>query len=80
MPLKAVLTTAIILKLVGDTSIADIDLQVVTIRQLQFVVDQFTKNGQVLKNKINKMGMSKVKIPSIEWFGGEKAKLKGFLI
>ena len=47
--------------------------------QLQFVIDQFIKNRQVLKNKINKMGMFKVKILSIKRFRGEKVKLKGFL-
>jgi hypothetical protein len=32
-----------------------------------------------LENKINEMGISKVKMPSIEWFKGKKIKLKGFL-
>ena len=71
--------TATILKLIGDISIANIDLQVVIMGQLQFVIDQFIKNRQVLKNKINKMGMFKVKILSIKRFRGEKVKLKGFL-
>ena len=79
MPLKIAPTTATILKSVSDTSIADIDSQVVTMGQLQFIVDQLTENGQVLKNKINKMGMSKVKILLIKWFRGEKVKFKEFL-
>ena len=35
---------------------------------------------QALKNKINKIGMVKVKILLIKRFIGEKAKLKEFLI
>ena len=79
MLLKAALTTAIILGLISDTSITNTDLQVVIIGQLQFIIDQLTGNRQALKNKINKMGMSKVKMPLIKRFSGEKAKLKGFL-
>ena len=80
MLLKVAPTTATTLKLVGDISIANTDSQVVTMGQLQFVINQLTKNRQVLENKINKMGISKVKMPSIELFRGKKAKLKGFLI
>ena len=65
--------------LVDNTNIADIDLQVVTIGQLQAIIDQFISNRQALENKINKMGMSKIKILLIERFSGKKAKLKGFL-
>jgi hypothetical protein len=36
-------------------------------------------NRQALKNKINKIEISKIKMPSIERFKGEKAKLKIFL-
>jgi hypothetical protein len=79
MPPKAILITATTLKLVGDTSIANTDLQVVMIRQLCKVVNQLTNNGIVLDDKINSMGMSKVKMPLIERFSREKAKLKGFL-
>jgi hypothetical protein len=32
-----------------------------------------------LDDKINSIGISKVKMPLIERFSGEKAKLKGFL-
>jgi hypothetical protein len=39
MPPKITLTTATTLGLVGDTNIADIDLQVVIIGQLQVVVN-----------------------------------------
>ena len=79
MLLKAILTTAITLRLVGDISIANTDLQVVIIGQLCKVVNQLINNSVALNDKINSIGMSKVKIPSIKRFSGEKAKLKGFL-
>jgi hypothetical protein len=79
MPPKITLTTATTLRLVGDTSIANIDLQVVTMGQLYKVVNQLTNNGIVLNNKINSIGMSKVKIPLIKKFSREKVKLKRFL-
>ena len=47
--------------------------------QLCKVVNQLTNNSVVLDNKINSIGMSKVKMPSIKKFSGEKVKLKGFL-
>jgi hypothetical protein len=47
--------------------------------QLQAVVNQLTNNGIVLNNKINSIGMSKVKMPLIKRFSGEKVKFKGFL-
>jgi hypothetical protein len=77
---KITLTMATILELVGDTSIADIDLQVVIMGQLYKVVDQLTNNSVVLDDKINSIGIFKVKMPSIKRFSGEKVKLKGFLI
>ena len=79
MPLKAISMTATALELVGNTSIADTDLQVVMMGQLQVIVDQLTGNRQVLENKITEMGISKVKMLSVKRFSGEKAKLKGFL-
>jgi hypothetical protein len=68
------------LRLIGNTNMADIDSQIVTMGQLYKVVNQLTNNGVVLDNKINSIGISKVKMPSIKRFSGEKAKLKGFLI
>ena len=56
MPLKVIFITATALGLVGDTNIANMDLQVVMIGQLQQIVNQLTSNGQALKNKITKMG------------------------
>jgi hypothetical protein len=47
--------------------------------QLCEVVNQLINNGVVLDNKINSIKISKVKMPSIKRFSGEKVKLKGFL-
>jgi hypothetical protein len=47
--------------------------------QLYKVVNQLISNSVVLNNKINSIEMSKVKMPSIKRFSGEKVKLKGFL-
>ena len=67
--------------LVENTSIAEItDLQVVTILQLQEVINQLIANGIVLDVKINSIGIIKVKILLVKRFKGEKFKLKGFLI
>jgi hypothetical protein len=80
MPPKIIPTIAITLGSVGNTSIANTDSQVVTMGQLYKVVNQLTNNSVVLDNKINSIGISKVKIPLIKRFSGEKVKLKGFLI
>ena len=79
MPLKVIPITATALRLVGDTNIANMDLQVVIIGQLQQIVNQLTGNGQVLENKITEIGISKIKMPLIKRFSGEKTKFKGFL-
>ena len=79
MPPKATPTTATASGSVGDTSIANTDSQVVTMGQLQAIINQLTGNRQALENKITEMGISKVKMPSIKRFSGKKAKLKGFL-
>jgi hypothetical protein len=47
--------------------------------QLCKVINQLTNNGVVLNNKINSMGIFKVKMPLIKRFSGEKVKLKRFL-
>ena len=62
-----------------DISIADTDLQVVIIGQLQQIVNQLTSNRQALENKINEIDISKIKMPLVKRFSGKKAKLKGFL-
>jgi hypothetical protein len=79
MPPKITPTTATTLGLVSNTSIADTDSQVVTMGQLYKVVNQFTNNSVALNDKINSIGILKVKMPSIKRFSGEKAKFKGFL-
>jgi hypothetical protein len=68
MPPKITLTTAMTLILV------------IIMGQLQAIVNQFTNNSIALNNKINSIGVSKVKMPLIKRFSGEKVKLKGFLI
>jgi hypothetical protein len=47
--------------------------------QLRKVVNQLINNSVVLDNKINSIGILKVKMPLIEKFSREKIKLKGFL-
>ena len=79
MPLKAIFIMVTASGSVSDTNIANMDLQVVIIGQLQQIVDQLTSNGQVLENKITEIGISKVKMLSVERFSNKKAKLKGFL-
>jgi hypothetical protein len=79
MPPKITPTTAITLRLVSNTNIANTDLQVVIIRQLQAVINQLINNGIALNDKINSIKMSKVKILLIKKFSREKVKLKGFL-
>jgi hypothetical protein len=76
---KIILTMATTLRLVGDTNIADTDSQIVMMGQLYKVVNQLTNNNIALNNKINSIGISKVKMPSIKRFSKEKVKLKGFL-
>ena len=80
MPLKVTPITATASRLISNINIADIDLQVVIIGQLQQIINQLTSNRQALKNKIAKIGIFKIKMLSIKRFSGEKAKLKEFLI
>jgi hypothetical protein len=47
--------------------------------QLYEVVNQLISNSVVLDNKINSIGMFKVKMPLIKRFNEEKVKFKGFL-
>ena len=63
----------------GDTSMADIDSQLITQGQLQEMVNYLQDNNRILKERINRIGVVKVKLPLIKWFIGEKLKLKGFL-
>jgi hypothetical protein len=79
MPPKTTPTIAMTLRSVGNTNIANTDSQVVIIGQLYKIVNQLTNNSVALDNKINSIGISKVKMPLIKRFSGEKVKLKGFL-
>jgi len=36
-------------------------------------------NNTILKERLNSIGIAKIKLPLIKWFTGEKLKLKGFL-
>jgi hypothetical protein len=65
--------------LVGDTNIANTNLQVVIMGQLQVVVNQLTNNSIALNDKINSIGILKVKMLLIKRFSREKVKLKEFL-
>ena len=79
MPPKVIPTIVTASGLIGNTNIANMDLQVVIIGQLQQIINQLTGNGQALENKITKIGIFKVKMPSVKRFSGKKVKLKGFL-
>ena len=86
MPPKALVTTPLMVATTlksgssGDTSIANTNLQLVITGQLQEIVNQLTTNNRLLKERVNKMGAVKIKLPSIKRFVGEKLKLKEFLI
>ena len=68
------------LNLGTNTSIVDTNLQLATVRQLQEIVNRLIDNNRLLKEKINGIGVVKVKLPLIKRFLREKAKLLGFLI
>ena len=79
MLLKVIPITVTTLGLVEDTSIAEIDLQVVIVVQLQEVINTLIVNRTLLENRLNKIGIIKVKILLVKRFKGEKSKLRGFL-
>src|SRR6266702_833081 len=64
--------------IVEDESIKD--SQVVTMKQLREIVNHINNNTQALDNKVNEIGMTKVKLLSIEHFNGTRSKLKEFLL
>ena len=78
-PVAIILMVATTLGL-GDTSMVDMDLQVVIRGQLQEIVDCLLDNNRILKERINGISVAKVKLPLIEQFLGERLKLKGFLM
>ena len=72
---------ATMLRLGNDTSIAeDTNSQLVTVGQLQEIVDRLIDNNRILKERIRGISAAKVKLPLIKQFLGEKLKLKEFLI
>ena len=79
MLLKAIPITATASGSAENTSIAETDLQLVTVAQLQEVIDQITANRTLLENRLNIISMAKIKMPLVERFRGEKFKLKEFL-
>ena len=76
---KAIFMTVTASESVSNTSITNTDSQVVIIGQLQQIINQLISNRQALENKIAKLGISKIKMPSVKKFNGKKAKFKGFL-
>jgi len=44
------------------------------------MVNRLIDNNRILKERINRIGAAKVKLPLIKQFLGEKLKLKGFLM
>src|SRR6266700_1004768 len=49
-------------------------------KQLREIVDYMNNNTQALDNKVNEIGMTKVKLLSIECFNRTRLKLKEFLL
>src|SRR5438445_5208184 len=49
-------------------------------KQLREIVDYINNNTQALDNKVNEIGMTKVKLLSIERFDSTRSKLKEFLL
>jgi len=86
MPPKAPVITSGLSTLRRDDDISIVnndttqDLQIAMIKELREVVKQINNNQLVLDNKVNKIGLSRVKLLSIERFNGTRLKLKGFLL
>ena len=79
MPPKVIPTTATTSRSVGNISIANINLQGVTVAQLQEVINTLIVNRTSLENRLNKMDIIKVKMLLVKRFRGGKFKLRGFL-
>jgi len=43
------------------------------------MVNRLIDNNTILKNRLNDIGMQKIKLPLIKRFIGDRLKLKGFL-
>ena len=67
-----------------DTSIVEnkstTNSQMVTMGQLRQIVDQMNDNLQALNNKVSEIGMTKVKLLSIERFNSTRLRFKRFLL
>ena len=79
-PVITLLTAVITLGTSKDVSMSNTSLQLVTVGQLQEMVNQLTENNIILKSRINGIGATKVKLLLVKRFLGDKVKLKGFLI
>ena len=84
MPLKALVITLLMavttLGTSKDVSILNASLQLVTVGQLQKMVNQLIENNIIFKSHINRIGAAKVKLLLVRRFLEDKIKLKGFLI
>ena len=72
------LMVAITLGISKDVSMLNASLQLVTVGQLQEIVNWLTKNNIILKSCINRIRVAKVKLSLVKHFLGDKIKLKGF--
>jgi len=43
------------------------------------MVNRLIDNNAILKNRLNNIGIQKIKLPLIKRFAGDRLKLKGFL-
>ena len=71
-PVMLTPTAATTLGTSGDTSIRDTNSQLVTVGQVQEIVNQLQGNNRVLKERINSIRVAKVKLPSIKRFLSER--------
>ena len=47
---------------------------------MQAVINQVTVNSIALENRLNAIGITKVKMPAVKYYSKKKTKLKDFLI
>ena len=75
MPLIAATTLGIS----KDVSMLNASSQLVMVGQLQEMVNWLIENNIIFKSRINRIGATKVKLPLVKQFLGDKNKLKVFL-
>ena len=56
-----------------------VDSQLITMKELRAIVEQMNNNTKAVDNKVQSIGVGKVKLLSIKRFNGTRSKLKGFL-